>query len=149
MRRPRFFSEQVPSPFRQVVRSPLSVLRSHANLFQVLLNLDTRKRRVSARLAESNPSSMTIAALTVSSQPYLRLVWLSAKPRSTRHLRCAADQFSSERYNWQIRMVAGLRNESAFCFNHFPRPCNHPNLKPVNMRDAFPRIPQNLSGDRP
>ena len=46
MRRPRFFSEQVPSSFCQVVRSPLSVLGSHANLFQVFL-ISTLARVVS------------------------------------------------------------------------------------------------------
>jgi hypothetical protein len=45
MRRPRFFPKQVPSSFCQVVRSPLSVLGSHANLFQVFLNLDPRQSR--------------------------------------------------------------------------------------------------------
>jgi hypothetical protein len=25
-------------------------------------------------------------------------------------------------------MVAGLRNQSLFSFNHFRKPCNHPNL---------------------
>ena len=45
MGRPRFFSEQVPSSFCQVVRLPLSELGSHANLFQVFLNLDPRQSR--------------------------------------------------------------------------------------------------------
>jgi hypothetical protein len=33
--------------------------------------------------------------------------------------------------------ATGPRNESAFCFNHFCRPCNHPNVSHVDIREEF------------
>jgi hypothetical protein len=46
----------------------------------------------------------------------------------TEDLRCGTNQSGSEPQDQQIRMVAGLCNQSLFSFNDFREHCNHPNL---------------------
>ena len=44
-------------------------------------------------------------------------------------------------------MVAGRRNQSLFYFNHFRKPCNHPNLYAVvDIRESLKTLP--ISQDR-
>jgi hypothetical protein len=61
-------------------------------------------------------------------------------------LRCEPNKFHPKGSTKQFGCVAGLGNQSFFSFNHFRKPCNHPNLYAAVEIPRFEKVAPKHSG---
>jgi hypothetical protein len=83
--------------------------------------------RVPPILAGKRNRTLDPNKTTLASSVIAQTVGLNAEKRSSVRSRRGDVSLDIPFYR-TIRMVAGRRNQSFIAFNHFRKPCNHPNL---------------------